>query len=459
MFDNITNNLSKVFSALAGKKFISEDDLNLSLREIRVALLEADVALPVVREFINKIKEKAIDEQVIKNVSPAQMIIKIVNDELVEILGSDKSEINFNVKAPLTLMMVGLQGAGKTTSAGKLAYRFLHKNNKKKILLASLDTRRPAAQEQLAILARKVGVDSLEIVSGQDPLEITKRALFQAKEYNYDVLILDTAGRTHIDDELMDELHQVKKIATPHETILVADSLTGQDAINIANSFKEKVGIDGIILTRIDGDNRGGAAITMKVATNCPIKFLGSGEKINELEEFDPKRIASRILGMGDVVSLVEKAQELFDEAEMKKAEKKLKQGNFDLNDLASQLKNMKKMGGISNILGFLPGAGKIKEQLANSGFGEKEMLRQEALILSMTPKERKNPDILNSSRKRRIAAGAGSNIQEVNRLLKKFKQMQKMVKKVGKMDHNSLKNLVGNSDLSAMQNQFGIKK
>ena len=356
-------------------------------------------------------------------------------------------------------MMVGLQGAGKTTSAGKLAYRFLHKNNKKKILLASLDTRRPAAQEQLAILARKVGVDSLEIISGQDPLEITKRALFQAKEYNYDVLILDTAGRTHIDDELMDELHQVKKIATPHETILVADSLTGQDAINIANSFKEKVGIDGIILTRIDGDNRGGAAITMKVATNCPIKFLGSGEKVNELEEFDPKRIASRILGMGDVVSLVEKAQELFDEAEMKKAEKKLKQGNFDLNDLASQLKNMKKMGGISNILGFLPGAGKIKEQLANSGFGEKEMLRQEALILSMTPKERKNPDILNSSRKRRIAAGAGSNIQEVNRLLKKFKQMQKMVKKVGKMDHNSLKNLVGNSDLSAMQNQFGIKK
>ena len=459
MFDNITNNLSKVFNTLSGKKFISEDDLSSSLREIRVALLEADVALPVVREFINKIKEKAINEQVIKNVSPAQMIIKIVNDELVEILGSEKSEINFNVKAPLILMMVGLQGAGKTTSAGKLAYRFLHKNNKKKILLASLDTRRPAAQEQLAVLAKKVEVDSLEIISGEEPLTITRRALFRAKEYNYDVLILDTAGRTHIDNELMDELYQVKKIAAPHETLLVVDSLTGQDAINIANNFKEKVGVDGIILTRIDGDNRGGAAITMKVATDRPIKFLGSGEKINELEEFDPKRIASRILGMGDVVSLVEKAQEIFDEAEMKKAEKKLKQGHFDLNDLASQLKNMKRMGGISNILSFLPGAGKIKEQLANSGFNEKEMLRQEALILSMTPKERKNPDILNSSRKRRLAAGAGSNIQEVNRLLKKFKQMQKMVKKVGKMDHNSIKDLVGNSDLLAMQNQFGIKK
>jgi len=459
MFDNITNNLSKIFSSLAGKKFISEDDLNLSLREIRVALLEADVSLPIVREFINKIKEKAIGEQVIKNVSPAQMIIKIVSDELVEILGSEKSEINFNVKAPLTLIMVGLQGAGKTTSAGKLAYRFLHKNNKKKILLASLDTRRPAAQEQLAILAKKVGVDSLEIIADQNPFEITKRAVFQAKEYNYDILILDSAGRTHIDDELMDELHQVKKIAAPHETLLVVDSLTGQDAINIANNFKEKVGVDGIILTRIDGDNRGGAAITMRVATDRAIKFLGSGEKINELEEFDPKRIASRILGMGDIVSLVEKAGELFDEAEMKKAEKKLKQGRFDLNDLASQLKNMKRMGGISSLLGFLPGAGKIKEHLANSGFNEKEMLRQEALILSMTPYERKNPDILNSSRKRRIAAGAGSNIQEVNRLLKKFKQMQKMVKKVGKMDHNSLKDLVGNSDLSTIQNQFGIKK
>lgn len=439
MFDNITNSLNKVFSSFGSKKFISEDNLNEAMREIRIALLEADVALPVVKDFINKVKEEAIGEQIIKSVSPAQMIVKIVYDQLVNLLGSDAAEINLNNKPPVILMMVGLQGAGKTTSCAKLAHYFYNKQNKKRILLASLDTARPAAQQQLEILAQKTGVDSLEIIAGQNPLEITKRAIKQANDYNYDILILDTAGRTHIDEELMTELAQVKNISNPHETILVVDSLIGQDAINVANNFKEKIGLEGIILTRIDGDSRGGAAITMRMATGCPIKFLGSGEKINELEIFDPKRIASRILGMGDVVSLVEKAAEVFDEEELKKAEKKFKKGQFDLNDLASQLKNMKKMGGLSSILKFLPGMGAIKEQLGKINV-EKDLVQQEALIMSMTPKERSNPDILSSSRKRRIAAGAGSTIQEVNRLLKKFKQMQKMMGKVGRMDQNSMK-------------------
>ena len=446
MFDNITNSLSKVFSSFSGKKFISEDALNDAMREIRIALLEADVSLPVVKDFIGKVKEKAIGEQVIKNVSPGQMIIKIVYDELVAVLGSEKSELNLNVKPPIVLMMVGLQGAGKTTTCGKLAYHLKTKHNKKRILLASLDTYRPAAQQQLEILATKIEVDNLEIIAGQNPIDIAKRAIKQATELNYDVLILDTAGRTHIDEVLMDEVSQIKKITNPTETILVVDALIGQDAINVANSFKDKLGIDGVILTRIDGDSRGGVAITMKMATGCPIKFLGSGEKINELEAFDPERIASRILGMGDVVSLVEKAAEMLDEEELKKAEKKFRKGQFDLNDLLSQIKNMKKMGGLGGILKFLPGVGQIKEQLSDPKV-EQEIKRQEALINSMTPMERTKPDILNSSRKRRIALGAGSDIQEVNRLLKKFKQMQKMMGRVGKMDQNSIKEMMNKFD------------
>lgn len=446
MFDNITNSLSKVFDSFSGKKFISEDNLSEAMREIRVALLEADVSLPVVKEFIAKVKEEAVGAQVVKSVSPGQMIVKIVYDELVKILGSEKSELNLNAKAPIILMMVGLQGAGKTTTAGKLAYFLQNKQNKKRILLASLDTQRPAAQEQLAILAGKVGVDSLEIIAGQNPLEITKRAIRQASDLAYDVLILDTAGRTHIDEALMQEVADVKNIAQPTETILVVDALIGQSAIDVANNFKEKLGIDGVILTRIDGDSRGGAAITMKMATGCPIKFLGSGEKISELEIFDPERIAGRILGMGDVVSLVEKAQEVFDEGELKNAEKKFKKGQFDLNDLLSQLKNMKKMGGIGGILKFLPGAGQIKEQLQNPKI-EKEIKKQEALINSMTPRERARPDILNSSRKKRIAIGAGGTIQEVNSLLKKFKTMQKMMGKMGKMDPESMKEMMGKID------------
>lgn len=453
MFDNITNSLGRVFDSIAGKRILTESHLDTAMREVRIALLEADVSLEVAREFIKKVREDAVGEQVIKNINPTQMIIKIVNDHLVELLGSQTSEINLNAKPPVILLMVGLQGAGKTSTAGKLAYYFNHKK-KKKILLASLDTRRPAAQKQLEILASQSGVDSLPIIAEQNPEEITKRALKQAADLNYDILILDSAGRNSIDAELMTELQNIKKIANPSETLLVADALIGQDAINVANNFKEQIGIEGIILTRIDGDSRGGSAITMKFATGCPIKFLGAGEKINELEIFDPERIASRILGMGDVVSLVEKAQETFNEEELRKAEKKIRKGHFDFNDLASQLKNMKKMGGMTSILKLLPGANKIAQQIQNSGFNEKELVRQEALIMSMTLQERSNPDLLNSSRKRRIANGAGSTIQEVNRLLKKYKQMQKMIKKVGKMDKDSLMNMIkdgSNTDMTKL--------
>lgn len=450
MFDNITNSLGKIFDGLAGKKILNEEHINSAMREVRIALLEADVSLDVSREFIKKVKEEALGQQVIKDVNPTQMIVKIVNDQLVELLGSEQSEINLENKPPVTLLMVGLQGAGKTSTAGKLAYYFANKKHKKKILLASLDNRRPAAQEQLAILAKQANVDSLEIIPDQKPDKITKRAIKQAQNLNYDILILDSAGRNSIDEELMSELQDVKKISNPDETILVVDSLIGQDAINVANNFKDQVGIDGVILTRIDGDNRGGAAITMKFATNCPIKFLGAGERITELEAFDPERIASRILGMGDVVSLVEKAQENFDEEELKKAEKKLKKGSFDLDDLASQLKNMKKMGGMSSILKLLPGANKISQAIQNSGFDEGELVKQEALLSSMTKKERTKPDLLinSSSRKRRVAAGSGHTIQEVNRLLKKYKQMQKMMKKVGGMDKKSLMNMIGDGGM-----------
>lgn len=446
MFDNITNSLSKVFDSFAGKKFISEESLNDAMREIRIALLEADVSLPIAKEFIAKVKEEAIGKEVIKTVSPSQMIVKIVHDHMVELLGSEKSEINLNIKPPVTILMVGLQGAGKTTTAGKLASYFYNKIGKKRILLASLDTYRPAAQTQLEILAKKIGVDSLEIIAGENPLQIAKRAKNQAKELNYDILILDSAGRIHIDDEMMNEVSEVKKITAPDETILVVDALIGQDAVNVAKNFKEKLGIEGVILTRIDGDSRGGAAITMKMATGVPIKFLGSGEKISELEAFDPKRIAGRILGMGDVVALVEKAAEVLDEEELKKAEKKFRKGEFDLNDLLSQIRNMRKMGGLGGIMKFLPGVGQIKEQLSNPKI-ETEIKKQEALISSMTPRERAKPDILNSSRKKRIAIGAGATIQDVNSLLKKLKMMQKMMGKVGKMDPEQMKAMMNKMD------------
>ncbi|MBM5782551.1 MAG: signal recognition particle protein [Pelagibacterales bacterium] len=451
MFDNFSTKISKIFDSISGKKFISEDDLSATMREIRIALLEADVSLAVAKDFIEKVKAEANGKEVVKSISAGQMVVKIVHDELVKLLGSEKSELNLNVKQPAIIMLVGLQGAGKSTTAGKLASLLKNKKHKK-VLLASLDTYRPAAQEQLEILAKKVGVEVVEIIADQKPLEITKRAIQKAELLGSEVLILDTAGRTHLNEELMQELSEIKKIANPSEILLTVDALIGQDAINVAKSFNERLEINGVILTRLDGDSRGGAALTMKSATNCAIKFIGVGEKLDELEEFNPSRIASRIIGMGDVVSLVEKAQEMFDVQEMEKSAKKMQKGQFDLNDLLSQIRNMKKMGGIGSIIKFLPGASKLKEHIGKISDTEKEMIRQEALILSMTKKERANPELLNSSRKFRIAKGAGSNIQEVNRLLKKYKQIQKMMKKFGKIDPRKMAEMMDEKEMSKLK-------
>lgn len=452
MLDNFSNKITKIFDNLSGKKFIGEDDLNAAMREIRIALLEADVALIIAKEFIEKVKAEALGKEVVKSVSAGQMVIKIVHDELVKLLGSEKAEINFNTKPPAIILMAGLQASGKTTSSAKLALRLKNKNHKK-ILLASLDIYRPAAAEQLKILAEKINVDFDEFDGNKKPLELAKKAKQKAIDGGYDVLILDTAGRIHIDENMMNEIVTISNNIEPCETLLVVDAMIGQDAINVAKNFNEKLNITGVILTRLDGDTRGGAALTMKAATNCAIKFIGVGEKLEEFEEFDPNRIASRIIGMGDVVSLVEKAQEVFDAKEMEKAAKKMQKGIFDFDDLLSQIRNMKKMGGFSNILNMLPGMGKIKEQLSQMNGMEKELKLQEALILSMTKKERRKPDILTSSRKHRIAKGAGSTIQEVNRLLKKYKQMQKMMSKFGKIDPKKIQEMMDGDQFKNMKN------
>jgi signal recognition particle subunit SRP54 len=450
MFENFSGKLTKVFDQLSGKKFISENDLNDSMREIRIALLEADVALPIAKSFIEKVKAEALGQQVVKSVSAGQMIVKILHDELVKLLGSEKSEINFAQKPPIIILMAGLQAAGKTTSSAKLAARLKNKNGKR-VLLASLDTYRPAAADQLKILAQKIAVDFDEFNASEKPLNLAKKAAKKAREFAYDVLILDTAGRTAINEEMMQELVEIQKATNPTEILLTVDAMIGQDAVNVAKHFSQKLQLTGIILTRLDGDMRGGAALTMKAATNCPIKFIGVGEKIDEFEEFNPQRIASRIVGMGDVVSLVEKAQEVFDAGEMEKAAKKMQKGQFDFNDLLSQIRGMKKMGGLSNIVNLLPGMGKIKEQLSKVSGLEKEIKMQEALILSMTLKERNNPDILNSSRKHRIAKGAGTTIQEVNRLMKKYKMMQKMMKKMGKIDPSKMQEMMNDPRMKNM--------
>jgi signal recognition particle subunit SRP54 len=447
MFDNFSNKITKIFNQISGKKFITEDDLTATLREIRVALLEADVSLNIAKDFIEKIKVEAVGKKVITSVSAGQMIVKIVHDELVKLLGSEKSEIDFAHKPPLVILMVGLQGSGKTTSSGKLASRLKNKNHKK-VLLASLDTYRPAASDQLKILADKINVDFADFDAKKTPQILAKESYKKAIDGQYDVLILDSAGRTSINDEMMNELIEINLNISAHEILLVVDAMIGQDAINVANNFKNKLAITGIILTRLDGDTRGGSALTMKAITQCPIKFIGTGEKLDELEEFNPSRIASRIVGMGDVVSLVEKAQEIFDVEEMKIAGDKFKQGKVDFNDILSQIRNMRKMGGMSSIINLLPGVGALKEQLKNMNHLEKEIKVQEAIILSMTKKERKNPEILNSSRKHRIAKGAGSNIQEVNRLMKKYKMMQKMMGKFGKIDPRKMEEMMKNQSL-----------
>lgn len=436
MFQNLSDKLGGVFDRLRGKGALSEADVEAAMREVRVALLEADVALPVAREFIEKTKEKLVGAELVKSVSPAQMVIKLVQDSLTEMLGSEHQELDLAATPPVVIMMVGLQGSGKTTSSGKLALRLKTKKNKKS-LLASLDIYRPAAQEQLKILGEQIGVDTLPIIEGEKPAAITKRAMKEAKLGNYDLLILDTAGRTHIDDELMREVQEIEKISSPRETLLVADSLTGQDAVNIAKEFNEKLGLTGVILTRLDGDGRGGAALSMKAVTGCPIKFIGIGEKPEEFEEFHPERIAGRILDKGDIVSLVEKAQENIDEAEAKKMEAKFKKGQFDLDDLARQMDTMNKMGGIGSLMGMMPGLGKIKQQVndkMNDGEMQKGMKRMRAILSSMTQFERQNPKQIGGSRKSRIAKGAGVEISEVNKLLKQHRMMADMMKKFGKM-------------------------
>lgn len=439
IFSSLSDNLTKIFDKLRGKGYLAEEDVNLAMREIRVALLEADVALPVVREFINQVKEKAVGAEVIKSISPGQLVIKIVSDELAAILGSDNQELNLTVQPPAVIMMAGLQGSGKTTTTAKLALKLTQKQ-KKKVLMASLDTYRPAAQQQLAALGNQVSIDCVTIIPSQNPLEIAKRALAQAQTQSYDVLLLDTAGRLHTDEELINELVNIKKLTSPIEVLLVADSLTGQDAVNIGKEFNEKVGLTGVILTRVDGDARGGAALSMRQITGCPIKFIGIGEKPADLEEFHSDRIAARMLDMGDVISLVEKATEFVNKQEAEQMTKKLQKGKFDMDDLLSQLRSIKKMGGIGKIAGMIPGFGKIKSMMNNMPLDDKVIPHQEAIILSMTKKERRNPGIINASRKKRIASGAGRTVQEVNRLLKQYITMLKMLKKVGNMSPDRMK-------------------
>jgi signal recognition particle subunit SRP54 len=441
MFGSLTTNLSKIFDKLKGRGFIDETAVNEAAREIRVALLEADVALPVAKEFINRIKEKAIGQEVLKSISPGQMVVKIVSDELTAILAAEDTSLNLATQPPAVIMMLGLQGSGKTTTTAKLAF-LLKNKQKKKVLIASLDTYRPAAMEQLEITAKQIQIDSLEIIKDETPVVIAKRALAQAKHNGYDVLILDTAGRLHNDDVLIAELKEIDSLTNPIEKLLVADSLTGQDAVNIAKNFHENVGITGIVLTRVDGDSRGGAALSMRYITGCPIKFLGVGEKPSDLEEFDASRIAARILDKGDIVGLVEKAQEFMSEQESERLASKLKRGSFDMNDLLSQLKSVKKLGGVGKLLGMIPGAEKIKSQLGGGIMNEQILLKTESMINSMTKKERLRPDSINASRKKRIAAGSGTKVEDVNKLLKQHLTMSKMVKKFGNMDKSSMQKM-----------------
>jgi signal recognition particle subunit SRP54 len=438
MFESLSQNIGKAFSSFKGVRVIKESHIEETVDQIRMALLEADVALEVVDEFVTSVKFKALGEHVIKSVSPEQMFIKIVQDEIIKLLGEGDVKLNFQNKGVSVFLMVGLQGTGKTTSAAKLA-KVLSEKYSKKVLTASLDSYRPAAKEQLKIMSEKAGVESLEYDEKEKPEKTAKRALKFAKKNDFDVLILDTAGRLSIDQELIDEVKRVKKISDPVETLLVADSLSGQDAVNTAKIFNKETELTGLILTRLDGDQRGGACLSMKYITKLPIKFQGYGESVNDFDVFYPDRIASRILDMGDIVSLVEKAGEVVSEQEAQDLQKKLAKGKFDLDDLLKQIKTMKKMGGMSSLLAMMPGAGKIKDMMATQGIDEKSIAHQEALILSMTKWERQNPEKLTSSRKRRIAKGSGLKMVNVNQLLKKFKDMQKMTKKFGNMDQSQM--------------------
>ncbi|MDR3521234.1 MAG: signal recognition particle protein [Acidocella sp.] len=433
MFDSLSGKFSEVFDRLRRRGSLSEADVTEALREIRVALLDADVALSVVKDFINDVRVKAVGAEVLRSVSPGQMVVKIVNDALVAALGGTAVPINLLAPAPIPILMVGLQGSGKTTTSGKLALR-LRTKERKKVLLASLDTQRPAAQLQLEQLAQRAEVVSLPIIAGQTPLQIAQRAMDTARREVYDVVILDTAGRLSIDMALMEEVKAIRRAVNPVETLLVVDAMTGQDAVATATAFNEALGISGIVMTRLDGDSRGGAALSMRAVTGAPIKLVGTGEKLDALDNFDPERVAGRILGMGDIVGLVERAAENIDQAEAEKLAKRMAKGKFDLEDYASQLKQISKMGSMSGILGMLPGVGKIKKQIEDANLDVTMFKRQAAIIGSMTKAERKNPDLLKASRKKRIAAGSGTSVQDVNKLLKQFDDMSTMMKRMNKM-------------------------
>lgn len=455
MFDSLSDKLGNVFDKLRGKGSLREEDVDTAMREIRIALLEADVALPVAKDFIARVKERAIGQDVIKGINPAQQVIKIVNDALIEVLGGDEDAQHLSFGAPpCAYLMVGLQGSGKTTSSAKIAVH-LRDKHKKKVLMASLDVHRPAAQEQLAQLGTQTNTATLPVIEGQQPVEITHRALKAAKDEGYDVVILDTAGRLSIDETLMQEVSAVKDAAKPVETLLVADAMTGQDAINTAKAFDERLNISGVMLTRMDGDARGGAALSMRAVTGKPVKLIGVGEKWDALEPFHPDRVAGRILGMGDVVSLVEKASETIDREDAQKLAEKFKKGQFDFNDLLSQMRQMKKMGGAGAMMKMLPGLGKMAKQIEEAGLDDTIMKQQEAIILSMTMAEREKPKLLNASRRKRIAAGSGTSVQEINKLVKQLEQMQTVMKRMKKMGMGNMmgmmKKMMGDDGAEAM--------
>ena len=448
MFEGLSQRLSGILDALTRRGALTEDDVNAAMREVRRALIEADVSLDVVKSFTDRVKNRAVGEDVIKSVTPGQMVVKIVHDTLVETLGADAAPINLDSVPPVPVLMVGLQGSGKTTTTAKLAKRFKERANKK-VLMASLDTRRPAAMEQLAILGQQIGVDTLPIIAGQSAVQITRRALDAARLGGFDVIMLDTAGRTTVDEALMAEVAEVASIAQPHEILLVADALTGQDAVNTAKAFAGRVDLTGIVLTRIDGDGRGGAALSMRAVTGKPIKIVGTGEKMDAIDDFHPSRIANRILGMGDIVSLVEKAAETIDHQKAQAIADKMRKGKFDLDDMREQLAQVEKIGGIGGILGMMPGIAKMKDQIASANLDNRVIGRQIAIINSMTPKERRDPDLLKNSRKKRIAAGSGTKVEEINRLLKTHRQMADVMKMMGKGGKRG--------PLAGLANMFGM--
>ena len=443
MFDNLSEKLGGILDRLTGRGSLNEADVDAAMREVRRALLEADVSLDVVRSFTERVREQAVGATVVKSVTPGQMVVKIVHDELVATLGSEGQSIDLNAVPPIAIMMVGLQGSGKTTTTAKLARRMVQRD-KRKVLMASLDIYRPAAMEQLAVLGRDLDIPTLPIVAGQKPAQIAKRALEAGKLGGYDVVLLDTAGRTTLDEEMMAEAAEIKAVANPHEVLLVADSLTGQDAVNLARAFDQRVGLTGIALTRVDGDGRGGAALSMRAVTGKPIKLIGTGEKTDALEDFHPSRIAGRILGMGDVVSLVEKAAATIDAEKAARTAEKMRKGQFDLSDMREQLLQMQKMGGLGGLMGMLPGIAKMKSQIAAANLDDKVLKRQVAVIDSMTREERRSPDLLKNSRKKRISAGSGVKVEEINKLLKMHRTMADMMKAMGGAKRGPMANLAG---------------